>query len=438
MDLKLHFNKKYTTIAIYACLVILFAMLCVYLVINDGATSSISAKVSDFMTPILVGLLITYLVNPIYNLFDRRVFAFISKKNDAKTPKRLRIKHFLSLVVSYVIMLALVGAFFWIVIPQIILSINNLTNQVKGYIGPIREFIAGLETREDNIGQVYKFIKPHIADMDIVNNLPGYITTFMSKLSEILIGFVTNTIMFVKYLVLGLFFSIYFLMYKKQTEIAFNRLLSAFFSEKVAKFISHLVSLIDQKFGHFLKGQSMDSIIIAFITGIVLSIIGYKYALLIALIVGVTNMIPVFGPFLGAIPSALLVLITEPEPIKMVVIFVIFILVLQQIDGNFLVPHILGDAIGLSPLWILISITVMGSLFGVLGMFIGVPTFAVIYTLISEAVSNRLDGKKEIVEVIHVDDYDLEFTEGEQISIDDKQDEPINADDANEKESEND
>ena len=417
MDLKLNFNKKYTTIAIYACLVIVFAMLCVYFVINDTAVSNISAKVNDFMTPILVGLLITYLVNPIYNFFDRRVFAFIAGKNEAKLAKRLKLKHFLSLIVAYIILLSMVGAFFWIVIPQLILSINSLTAQVMSYIDPVREFIMSLETRTDTVGQVYKYIKPHVFDMDIVNNLPAYVSTIMTSISGWLISFISNTIMFVKYLLLGFFFSVYFLLYRTQTEIAFNRLLSAFFSEKTAKYISHVVSLIDQKFGHFLKGQSMDSIIIAILTWIVLSIFGFKYAVLIALIVGVTNMIPVFGPFLGAIPSAFLVLITEPEPFKMVLIFVIFILVLQQLDGNFLVPIILGDAIGLTPLWILIAITVMGSLFGILGMFIGVPTFAVIYTLISEAVSNRLDGKKEVVEVIPIEDYDMEFTECEQITI---------------------
>ena len=419
MKLKLNFNKKYTTIAIYACLVIIFTMLCVYLVINDTAISKIASKVNDFMTPILVGLLITYLVNPIYSFFDRRVFSFIVRNPEKKLEFKLRLKHTLSLVVSYIILLAMVGAFFWIVIPQLILSINSLSTQVMTYIGPIREFITGLDKRTDTLGQIYKYVKPHIADMDIINNLPGYITKLMTSLSGVLIGFISNTIMFIKYILLGLFFSIYFLMYKRQTEMAFNRLLNAFFSEKNAKFISHLVDLVDQKFGHFLKGQTMDSIIIAFITWLVLFIFGYKYAILIALIVGVTNMIPVFGPFLGAIPSAFLILITEAEPFKMVLIFVIFILVLQQIDGNILVPLILGDAIGLSPLWILISITVMGGLFGVLGMFIGVPTFAVIYTLVAETVSNRLDGKREVVEVIPIVDYDSELTEGSQISIDD-------------------
>ena len=438
MILKLHFNKKYTTIAIYACLVIIFTMLCVYLVIDEFAISDITDKVNDFMTPILVGLLITYLVNPIYNFFDRKVFAFVVGKNEEKLAKRLKIKHFLSLVIAYVIMLALVGSFFWIVIPQLILSVNDLTTQLMSYIGPIREFILSLETRADTVGQVYKYVKPFIIEnfninnIDIINNLPGFISSVMTNISSWLIGIISNTVMFIKYLVLGLFFSIYFLMYKKQTEIAFNRLLSAFFSEKTAKFISHVVSLVDQKFGHFLKGQSMDSIVIALITWLVLSLLGFKYALLIALIVGVTNMIPVFGPFLGAIPSAFLVLITEPEPLKMVLIFVVFILVLQQLDGNFLVPLILGDAIGLSPLWILIAITVMGSLFGVLGMFIGVPTFAVIYTLIAEAVNRRLDGKKEVVEVIPIEDYDLEFTEGEQITIDEvEEDRDIDDNDVN-------
>ena len=432
MILKLHFNKKYTTIAIYACLVIIFTMLCVYLVIDDVAISDITAKVNDFMTPILVGLLITYLVNPIYNFFDRKVFAFVVGKNEEKLAKRLKIKHFLSLVVAYVIMLALVGSFFWIVIPQLILSVNSLTTQLMSYIEPVRKFIMSLETRTDTVGQVYKYVKPHIADLEIISNLPGYISKVMTSISGWLIGFISNTVLFIKYLILGFFFSIYFLMYKTQTEMAFNRLLSAFFSEKTAKYISHVVGLIDQKFGHFLKGQSMDSIIIALITWAVLTVLGFKYSILIALIVGVTNMIPVFGPFLGAIPSAFLVLITEPEPLKMVLIFVVFILVLQQLDGNFLVPLILGDAIGLSPLWILIAITVMGSLFGVLGMFIGVPTFAVIYTLIAEAVNRRLDGKKEVVEVIPIEDYDLEFTEGEQITIDEvEEDQDIDDNDVN-------
>ena len=432
--MKLNFNKKYTTVAIYACLVIIFAVICVYVIMSDTALSSIFSKVKAFLTPILVGLLITYFVTPLYNLFDRKILAFVSKKNDAKMAKRLRVKHIMSLIFSYIIMLALIAVFFWLIIPQLILSVNSLTSQITSYVGPVKEFITSLDNRTDTLGKVYKFIKPYIAEGDIVNNLSSTVTSFMGGISAILIEFITGTVSVIKYIVLGLFFSIYFLMYKKQTEMAFNRILSAFFPEKVAHFIRHLVELIDLKFGHFLKGQSVDSLIIACVTWLTLTIIGFEYSLLIALLVGVTNMIPVFGPFLGAIPSGLLIFLTEPEPLKMVIIFAVFVLVIQQIDGNVLVPLILGDAIGLSPLLILISITVMGSLFGVLGMFIGVPTFAVICTLVTEAVDKRLEGSKKLVEVIPVDDDGAEFTDGEQMSMIDADAEENSPSDANETE----
>ncbi len=391
--MKFQFNKKYTTITIYAGFLILFAVLCAYVFFSGNAGLSFVSKLEAIVLPMLIGMLVAYIVAPLYRLFDRKVFKFITKKK--KTDRMRRFRKLVSLILAFIIFLSVIVFFFWIVVPQLVDSLTKLVRNLGSYMEPVREAILKMGKRNDLLGDIVRWAEGSFESMDsFLEKIGSRITSFVTNASSRIISFVQGAFNFVKYVLLGLFFAIYFLYYSDTLKKQANRFVDAFMTEKAGKGIRHVCYEIDLKFGRFLKGKTIDSLIIGFAAYVVLRLIGYQYSLLIALLVGVTNMIPVFGPFIGAIPSAFIVMITEEESFKMTLIFVIFIFILQQIDGNLLGPFILGDSIGLSPLWIMISITVMGGLFGVVGMFFGVPIFGVFYTLISEAVELRLEKKK--------------------------------------------
>jgi predicted PurR-regulated permease PerM len=195
---------------------------------------------------------------------------------------------------------------------------------------------------------------------------------------------------FVKNFVLGIFVAIYMLVYKERCAAHFRRFLISCLSPSQARYTFRFASLLDRSFGGFIEGQLLDALIVGIITYILFNIFNFTNPLLLATIIAVTNVIPVLGPFIGGIPAAFLVLLTQPEK---VFLFVILILVVQQIDGNLICPHILGDKINISSLATLIAIIVMGGLFGIFGMLIGVPVFAVVLQLINNYTANALRRK---------------------------------------------
>ena len=207
----------------------------------------------------------------------------------------------------------------------------------------------------------------------------GYAFTFGSSLFN-----------FVKNLVLGIFIAVYMLMSKERCKAMIRRFLNSFLKPKQVRLIIRFGDLIDRSFGGFIEGQLLDAIVVGIVSYIVFSIFGLPIPHLLASIIAVTNVIPIFGPFIGGIPAAFLVLLTAPEK---TLLFVILIVVIQQIDGNIICPHILGDKINISSLATIIAIVTMGGLFGIFGMLIGVPVFAVIIHMINNYTINALRQK---------------------------------------------
>ena len=201
--------------------------------------------------------------------------------------------------------------------------------------------------------------------------------------------------------------SIYMLSGKEKLIFQAKKLVFALFSKETALKITRFANLTNTIFSDFIIGKMIDSIIIAVLCFIGMLVIYPSYSLLIAVIVGVTNMIPFFGPFIGAIPSAIILLISRPYS---ALIFLVFILALQQLDGNVIGPKILGDSLGLAPMWVLLGIVIGNGLFGLPGMIIGVPTFAVIYTLCSEKIRNTLREKNITV---NSEEHTLDLSDSE-------------------------
>ncbi|MBR2986941.1 MAG: AI-2E family transporter [Clostridia bacterium] len=388
-----HFNRKNTTYAIYACAVILFAVLCVALVMNLEAVGAFfSGIISNIFSPIFIGIMLAYLLNPILHMFEG-LFAKWSKNKLGK--KGLRA---LGMVSAYLLFFAFLAIFFAILLPQLIQSISDLADLAIAFFNDLPFFLQNLIDTNETFAEIYETVMTSF-------NIQGLLDDLQEHLGTIVIGsfdFAMSVFDFLKNALLGLFFSVYFLASKEFLIAQIKRFFLAFFSFRRNVTFGHFMTTVDQKFGQFIRGKILDSCIVMLIVYVLTWIFGIPYYPMIALIIGITDLIPVFGPFIGAIPSALIIFIAPTGGFRAALIFAAIILVVQQIDGNIIAPKILGDRVGMGGVWIMIAVTTMGALFGIIGMFFGVPIFAVIYTLVGEAIHKKL-VKKGLAEQLEAD-----------------------------------
>lgn len=358
------------------------------------ALAGIFRKVVSVLAPVLVGLATAYLLSPLQNWAERK----ISILTDRKKPHP-RLRRGLSVAATMLVLLIVIVGLVAAIVPELITSIKNLLVNLPEYLTNMTDWInAHIASLKDDQPQLYSLL---VSVWDTAqNSLNNFADQFEPKLDSIasggadLISIVTTSAVsvfkgFTNFL-LGLIITVY-LLYNKERYLAQARkiLYATMPQERVHGFL-RIGSHVSYTFMHFFSGKTLDSIIIALLCFIGMTILKMPYITLISILVGITNIIPFFGPIIGAVPSALLILLSEP---RKVIPFVIFILVLQQFDGNFLGPKILGDTLGLPMFWILFAITIGGGMFGFAGMVAFVPLFAAVYALFSDFLSDRLHKK---------------------------------------------
>lgn len=375
-------------------------MLCVALIINLEAVGNFfGGIVSNIFTPIAVGIILAYLLNPILQFFEK-CFTKWSKGKIKK--KGLRA---LGIISAYLIFFAALAAFFYVLLPQLIQSVEDLVDQAIGFFNQLPLYLQDLIDKNETFADFYETLLTNFNLQGILDRLQNYLGTILLGSLDVALGIVG----FLKNALLGLFFSVYFLASKEFLIAQIKRFFLAFFSFRRNVVLGHFMTTVDKKFGQFIRGKILDSCIVMFIVYILTWIFNIPYYPMIALVIGITDLIPVFGPFLGAIPSAIIIFIAPSGGFRATLIFAIIILVVQQIDGNIIAPKILGDRVGMGGVWIMIAVTTMGALFGVVGMFFGVPIFAVIYTLVGESIHKKL-VKKGLAEQLEVDKESEEET----------------------------
>ncbi|MDD6770934.1 AI-2E family transporter [Inconstantimicrobium porci] len=377
--MKIDWNKKYNTIAVYVFLVIA-AVILFYLGLSriSDLFDKIEVVIS-ILQPFIIGFAIAYILNFMLKFYEDRVL-----KDDYLKKIKIKKKRTLGLIMTYFTAMLFIYLFSHFVMPQLIDSISRLANNVPKY-GPniintadevMRKFKISQE-QMDTISETLKNVSSHVSKIviDFIPTIGTYAAKFASRLWNIVLGFII---------------SIYMLADKEKFAAIFKKVVFSIFNKNYSNKILMLASKSNDTFGKFFVGKIIDSAIIGVLTFVVLSIARMPYTLLLSVIIGLTNIIPFFGPFIGAIPSFIIILCVDP--IK-ALWFIAIIFVIQQIDGNLIGPKILGDSIGISAFWILFAILVAGKFMGIVGMIIGVPVFAVIYTIIKENVENRLDKK---------------------------------------------
>lgn len=327
--------------------------------------------------PFLLGFAIAFLLNPIMMFFENKVF-----KN--WTPKGKQ-KRTVCLFITFVMALACVVFLFYLIIPSVGESVSDLVKNNKIYIS-------------DFSTDVKSFFKQYDLDPKQIESVIGTGDELFRKVSKMLTNGIP-TIVTAGYdimkslfnILIGICAALYLLLDKERFHRNIKKMNYAVLPKTVAVYLQRMVQVCRKIFYDFIVGKAIDSLIIGIICYIGLSILNIEFAPLLSVIVGITNMIPVFGPFIGAVPGGIILLIVNPIQ---AVYFLIFIFALQQFDGNILGPLILGDKLNIASFWILFSVTIGGALFGIIGMFIGVPTFAFIYYAVKEYINLRLLQKQ--------------------------------------------
>ena len=411
--MKIPWNKKYLSIGITAFLVIAASIL-FFLFLNkiDIVISGVRL-ILDILMPVIFGFAIAYLLNPVLNFFEHTCFDPLIKRANFKKPKP-RLARVLGIVVTMLLSLLAVAGLLWLVIPQLAVSISGIVGNLPGYYNKSKDWIIHLFESNPDINQ---FVESQLESIlkyvdQVVQKLIPALNDMVGGLTAGVIGVAVG----VKNVLIGWIISIYILMSKEKFSAQAKKILVAIFPIPFTKRFIRTMHETDRVFGGFISGKLLDSLIVGVLCFLGCSIFRMPYAVLVSVLIGVSNIIPFFGPFIGAIPSALIILLIDPVK---ALIFVIFIIILQQLDGNVIGPKILGESTGLSAFWVIFAILLGGGLFGFVGMFIGCPAFAVIYSLIRTFINGRLEKKGVPVETAYYQTRDsveeLKASEGDPI-----------------------
>ncbi len=375
-------NKKYVQAALtVTCLSILLY----FLLSNFSNIWNFIVHVVEILQPILIGILLAYLMSPICNKIEQRLLKYLLPRcKNKKTAEKWA--GWLSVTASIIIIILVVIAFLALIIPQLTSSVSDLIGTTAhtedNFTKVLEKSLAGNPELEKQAVAAWQNIADWIDNYFSTKVMPN-LNTMLTSVSQQLFGIIKGIFNFF----IGIIVSAYCLDRRRGFSLQAKKILFAMFSEEQAKYILGKTDLVNRTFLGFFIGKIIDSVIIGFICFAGTMLMGTPHALLVSIIIGVTNVIPFFGPFIGAIPSAIIILMSDP---LQALYFLIFILVLQQFDGNILGPKILGNSTGLSSFWVLFSILLFGGLWGIVGMIIAVPLFAVIYNLVKEIVDDHL------------------------------------------------
>ncbi|MBO5572778.1 MAG: AI-2E family transporter [Clostridium sp.] len=388
-------NRNYIRAGLSAFCVIAAGILLWTCIQNWEAFKGIVRGLVDILSPFICGAVLAYLAAPVYNMvregLEEKLTRIFPKLGVSFVRSVAKIA---ATVCSVVLVVFVVSGVMMLILPQLIESVIGIWNSLPAYWKNINEFVQSLLKNNPEAEQVVIDVLNRIY-MEIQRWGEDYMRRMdMNRLTDIIIQVssgVMGILTLVKNWLIGLIAMVYLLNIKESLLAQFRKFIYAVFRTDHANAIVEEFRFVNQIFGGFIVGKIVDSIIIGFICFVCLQLMKMPYPMLLSAIIGVTNVIPFFGPFIGAVPSAILVLLVSPLKC---LYFLLFILVLQQFDGNILGPKILGNSTGLSSFWVMFSIIFFGGLFGFAGMLLGVPVFAVISDLVMRAINRKLRERK--------------------------------------------
>ena len=380
-------DRKYKQIAVLAVIVIVVSG---FLLMSAQAIPNLREMfdmLGETLAPILWGIVIAYLMNPAVDFFRHKVFGkWAEAKKDSK--KTLRLIKNLSITIVVILTLALLTGLVLLIVPQFIQSLSGLATNFNSYADNFMKWATEtfgdypqiISIIENPISQIENFLTTSWSDIST------QVFAFGSKIGGGLISFVLGF----KDFIIGFIIAVYLVSSKEMLKAQAKKLLFAFFRNNTVQSVLDVSKRINDIFSHYIIGIIIDAFFVGCMTFIGATIIGTPYPLLMAVIIACTNVIPFFGPFIGGIPVCFITLLADPIKALWIGIFMV---AMQQFDGNIMVPLIQGDRIGVPSVWVLIGIIVGGGLFGFGGMLLAVPVFAIIYMLFKEFLEGRLRKK---------------------------------------------
>ena len=381
-------TKKYRTISLYITLFILASILCLILAIRIGSVFSLIGYVTDALLPVIIGFIIAYLLLPAANFFERRVFA-------GAIPKIGRSKvRMLSVTATFIVLFVVLLLIAVLLIPQLVSNGTELAGSIDSYIDSAEKFADDIISGSTLFGESSTLTEVLGEDLDafLGNFLVGSLRFAKGMVSGVvsvarsIIDIAANT-------VFSLICAFGIMLYSDKLKKYVTRVIEVLFSKKQAETIYSVTRLFDRAFGGFFSGRIFESLLIGLISLAVFYLTGMPYPPLLAVILAVFNLIPYFGSIFAGLVGGVIVFMDEPS---MLVWFLVIDLVMEQIDGNILAPRVLGDTIGMHPLFIFVSITVMGNLLGVLGLIVGVPIAAVVIELVKYLCKRKEERKAAV------------------------------------------
>lgn len=370
------FNKegKKSLLSIAAAFAVFFVIF--YLLINLSAIGGFISSILSVLTPIILGAVFAYMLNPVLKLFEYKIFKNIKSK------KALRA---LSLVFTYLFAILIIVAFGFLIIPALISSITDFANKIDSYLISTSQYVNSVIVKFTNNSDFSEYISTEqISDtvmrfFSFSGNIFDTVMSYVAKYAPVLFAGLKNAF-------LGLFISIYILISKERLKAQSRKLSASLVQTDKRKRFRKYFRVAHRTFGNFFIGKSIESLLVLFICLIIFAIFRIPYTPLVSVVVGAANIIPIFGPFLGAIPSFAIIFIASPSKS---LVFVILILIIQIIVGNVIGPKLIGETTGISSISVIVAI-VLGGYFGLVGMVVAVPIFATLIAIIRDLADYRL------------------------------------------------
>lgn len=381
-------NSRYFTIVIYGLMFVLGTILLVRIVGSFNNTVKLLGQALQVIAPFLVGAFIAFILYPLVRFFYRNLFKnTLHMKSD-------KLSKWLSILVTYVIAIGVIAILMVFILPQLYTSITDIVDRLPVWYNNLTTMVDNFENRHADLGFIdYNLINEHLTSL--YPKIISYLTDTLANLLPYVVNTSMAIVKGVVNLIISIMVSVYMISDHKNIFYQFKKLLYAVFPKQAADTARTICRESTNIFLKFMYGKAIDSVIIGIICFICMNIFKFPYTVLISVIVGITNMIPYFGPYIGGVLGGIIIVIVNPVQ---VIFFAVMILVIQQFDGLFLGPKILGDSTGLKPLWVIFAIVVGGAMFGVLGMFLGVPTMAVICYILNIVVEHFLKKRNITVQ----------------------------------------
>ena len=360
-------------------LIITYIALIIFVLVNFEKILSILGYIINIFSPFIFGAIVAFVLNVLVNFIERKLFGKVKKKT------WLKIKRPLSITISVVLVIFIIVFIMNLLIPQLKNSVSLFTDSLPTYKEDIINIMNKFNLEETTIKKA----------SDYLDNFGKVITDYIKGNSKDVITVTTEVatslIAIISKAVIAIVFAIYIIAQKETLKRQFNKLMSAYLKPRTVSRINKYASMANTTFSNFVTGQCLEALIFGSLCFLGMLILRLPYATTIAVLLGFTALIPVFGAFIGTFLGAFLILMISP--IK-AIIFVVFILVLQQIEGNLIYPKVVGKSVGLPGIWVLLSVTIGASVGGILGMLIATPLCSLLYILLRQAVNDRINSNK--------------------------------------------